>query len=109
MLANKGNNNKEPAPSTGLSEEPEQQESQKPLHKPTQTKFTWKSMWQRDTFPRLVPAFGLLGEACCALYFPDKIAVQRFKRPQFVTNCLLNSTGMIKIRSLGNDCPVSMD
>ncbi|XP_012222338.1 polyphosphoinositide phosphatase isoform X2 [Linepithema humile] len=50
-----------PAPSSGISEEPEQQESQKPLHKPTQTKFTWKNMWQRDLFPRPVPAFALLG------------------------------------------------
>ncbi|RLU24526.1 hypothetical protein DMN91_002615 [Ooceraea biroi] len=56
-----GKNNNEPAPSSGISEEPEQQESQKPLHKPTQTKFTWKNMWQRDTFPRLIPAFALLG------------------------------------------------
>ncbi|XP_077276266.1 polyphosphoinositide phosphatase FIG4 isoform X1 [Temnothorax americanus] len=56
-----GNNSNEPAPSSGISEEPEQQELQKPPHKPTQTKFTWKSMWQRDTFPRLVPAFALLG------------------------------------------------
>ncbi|EFN85512.1 SAC domain-containing protein 3 [Harpegnathos saltator] len=56
-----GNNNKEPAPSTSRSEEAEQQESQKPLHKPTQIKFNWKNMWQRNTFPRLVPAFGLLG------------------------------------------------
>ncbi|KAL0101960.1 hypothetical protein PUN28_018490 [Cardiocondyla obscurior] len=56
-----GQNSKEPAPSLGISEEPEQQELQKPLHKPTQTKFTWKNMWQRDMFPRLVPAFALLG------------------------------------------------
>ncbi|XP_012062724.1 PREDICTED: polyphosphoinositide phosphatase [Atta cephalotes] len=56
-----GKNSKEPAPSSSISEEPEQQELQKPLHKPTQTKFTWTSMWQRDTFPRLVPAFALLG------------------------------------------------
>ncbi|KAL6268652.1 hypothetical protein P5V15_001786 [Pogonomyrmex californicus] len=56
-----GENSKEPAPSSGISEEPEQHELQKPLHKPTQTKFTWKNMWQRDTFPRLVPAFALLG------------------------------------------------
>ncbi|KYN11709.1 Polyphosphoinositide phosphatase [Trachymyrmex cornetzi] len=56
-----GKNSKEPAPSSSISEEPEQQELQKPLHKPTQTKFTWTSMWQRDTFPRLIPAFALLG------------------------------------------------
>ncbi|CAL1677908.1 unnamed protein product [Lasius platythorax] len=56
-----GKNSKDPAPSSSISEEPEPQESQKPLHKPTQTKFTWKNMWQRDTFPRLVPAFALLG------------------------------------------------
>ncbi|KYN06533.1 Polyphosphoinositide phosphatase [Cyphomyrmex costatus] len=56
-----GKNSKEPAPSSSISEEPEQPELQKPLHKPTQTKFTWMSMWQRDTFPRLVPAFALLG------------------------------------------------
>ncbi|XP_012535278.1 polyphosphoinositide phosphatase-like isoform X2 [Monomorium pharaonis] len=57
-----GKDIKEPAePSLGISEEPERQELQKPLHKPTQTKFTWKSMWQRDTFPRLVPAFAILG------------------------------------------------
>ncbi|KMR04853.1 polyphosphoinositide phosphatase [Lasius niger] len=61
LLANKGKNSKDPAPSSSISEEPEPQESQKPLHKPTQTKFTWKNMWQRDTFPRLVPAFALLG------------------------------------------------
>ncbi|XP_076673336.1 polyphosphoinositide phosphatase FIG4 isoform X3 [Andrena cerasifolii] len=52
---------KESAPDNGVSEEAGHQESQKPLHKPTQTKFTWKTMWQRDCFPRLVPAFGLLG------------------------------------------------
>ncbi|XP_076766881.1 polyphosphoinositide phosphatase FIG4 isoform X2 [Xylocopa sonorina] len=52
---------KESTSSNGVSEESEHQECQKPLHKPTQTKFTWKTMWQRDTFPRLVPAFGLLG------------------------------------------------
>jgi len=63
LLANKGKNSKEPAASSSISEEPEQQELQKPLHKPTQTKFTWKSMWQRDTFPRLVPAFALVGKA----------------------------------------------
>ncbi|XP_020292603.1 polyphosphoinositide phosphatase isoform X2 [Pseudomyrmex gracilis] len=56
-----GKSSKEPAHNSGVSEEPEQQELQKPLHKPTQTKFTWKNMWQRDTFPRLVPAFALLG------------------------------------------------
>ncbi|XP_043676781.1 polyphosphoinositide phosphatase isoform X1 [Vespula pensylvanica] len=54
-----GNNNKES--STNISEESEQHRSQKPMHKPTKTKFTWKNMWQRDTFPRLVSAFGLLG------------------------------------------------
>jgi len=69
LLANKGKNNNEPAPSSGISEEPEQQESQKPLHKPTQTKFTWKNMWQRDTFPRLIPAFALLGKASRAYYW----------------------------------------
>ncbi|CAL7934642.1 unnamed protein product [Xylocopa violacea] len=52
---------KESTSHNGVSEESEHQECQKPLHKPTQTKFTWKTMWQRDTFPRLVPAFGLLG------------------------------------------------
>ncbi|CAK9830385.1 Polyphosphoinositide phosphatase [Anthophora retusa] len=52
---------KESTSDNGVSEESEHQKSQKPLHKPTQTKFTWKTMWQRDTFPRLVRAFGLLG------------------------------------------------
>ncbi|XP_078036879.1 polyphosphoinositide phosphatase FIG4 isoform X1 [Augochlora pura] len=56
-----GSNYKESTPDNGVSEESEHQESQKPLHKPTQTKFTWKTMWQRESFPRLVPAFGLLG------------------------------------------------
>lgn len=62
LLANKGNIHKESTSDNGVSEESEHQECQKPLHKPTQTKFTWKTMWQRDTFPRLVPAFGLLGK-----------------------------------------------
>ncbi|XP_076390098.1 polyphosphoinositide phosphatase FIG4 isoform X3 [Megachile rotundata] len=61
LLANKGNIYKEPTSDNGVSEASEHQTCQKPLHKPTQTKFTWKTMWQRDTFPRLVPAFGLLG------------------------------------------------
>ncbi|KOC69018.1 Polyphosphoinositide phosphatase [Habropoda laboriosa] len=52
---------KESTSDNGVSKECEHQESQKPLHKPTQTKFTWNTMWQRDTFPRLVRAFGLLG------------------------------------------------
>ncbi|XP_034187605.1 polyphosphoinositide phosphatase FIG4 isoform X5 [Osmia lignaria lignaria] len=56
-----GNTYKEPTSDSGVSEASEHQKYQKPLHKPTQTKFTWKTMWQRDTFPRLVPAFGLLG------------------------------------------------
>ncbi|KAL2724157.1 Polyphosphoinositide phosphatase [Vespula squamosa] len=56
-----GSNNKES--STNISEESEQHRSEKPMHKPTKTKFTWKNMWQRDTFPRLVSAFGLLGKA----------------------------------------------
>ncbi|XP_060821721.1 polyphosphoinositide phosphatase isoform X1 [Bombus pascuorum] len=56
-----GNIHKESTSDNGVSEESEHQECQKPLHKPTQTKFTWKTMWQRETFPRLVPAFGLLG------------------------------------------------
>ncbi|XP_046416472.1 polyphosphoinositide phosphatase isoform X2 [Neodiprion fabricii] len=43
------------------NEEPQKQESQATQHKPTQTRFTWKTVWQRDSFPRLVPAFGLLG------------------------------------------------
>ncbi|KAK9307836.1 hypothetical protein QLX08_001916 [Tetragonisca angustula] len=55
------NIHKESISDNGVSEESEHQEYQKPLHKPTQTKFTWKTMWQRETFPRLVPAFGLLG------------------------------------------------
>lgn len=63
LLANKGKNSKDPAPNSSISEEPEPQESQKPLHKPTQTNFSWKNMWQRDTFPRLVRAFALLGKA----------------------------------------------
>lgn len=62
LLANKGNTYKEPTSDNGVSEASEHQKYQKPLHKPTQTKFTWKTMWQRDTFPRLVPAFGLLGK-----------------------------------------------
>ncbi|KAL6438360.1 hypothetical protein ACFW04_004485 [Cataglyphis niger] len=56
-----GKDSKDPAPSSSKSEEPEPQELHKPLHKPTQTKFTWKNMWQRDTFPRLVRALALLG------------------------------------------------
>lgn len=64
LLTNKGSNNKDPTSNSDKSEEPEQQKSQKPLHKPTQTKFTWKNLlWQRDAFPRIVPAFGLLGKA----------------------------------------------
>lgn len=63
LLANKGKDSKDPAPSSSKSEEPEPQELHKPLHKPTQTKFTWKNMWQRDTFPRLVRALALLGKA----------------------------------------------
>ncbi|KAK0080798.1 hypothetical protein PV326_007984 [Microctonus aethiopoides] len=31
------------------------------LHKPTQTNFKWKSIWQKNSFPRLIPAFGLVG------------------------------------------------
>ncbi|OAD55220.1 Polyphosphoinositide phosphatase [Eufriesea mexicana] len=57
-----GNIHKESTSDNGVSEESEHQDYQKPLHKPTQTKFTWKTMWQRDTFPRHVPAFGLLDE-----------------------------------------------
>ena len=69
MLANKGSNiHKESISDNGVSEESEHQEYQKPLHKPTQTKFTWKTMWQRETFPRLVPAFGLLGKDQCLQY-----------------------------------------
>ncbi|XP_050449976.1 polyphosphoinositide phosphatase isoform X1 [Cataglyphis hispanica] len=56
-----GKDSKDPASSSSKSEEPEPQELHKPLHKPTQTKFTWKNMWQRDTFPRLVRALALLG------------------------------------------------
>ncbi|KZC14668.1 Polyphosphoinositide phosphatase [Dufourea novaeangliae] len=56
-----GSNYKQSTSDNGMSEESEHQEFQKPMHKPTQTKFTWKTMWQRDSFPRLVPAFGLLG------------------------------------------------
>ncbi|XP_017760074.1 PREDICTED: polyphosphoinositide phosphatase [Eufriesea mexicana] len=59
-----GNIHKESTSDNGVSEESEHQDYQKPLHKPTQTKFTWKTMWQRDTFPRHVPAFGLLGFVC---------------------------------------------
>lgn len=33
------------------------------LHKPTQTNFRWKSIWQKNSFPRLIPAFGLVGKA----------------------------------------------
>ncbi|XP_043270839.1 polyphosphoinositide phosphatase isoform X2 [Venturia canescens] len=39
----------------------EEQRTQTNLHRPTQTRFTWKTMWQRDSFPRLVAAFGLVG------------------------------------------------
>ncbi|KAG9432803.1 polyphosphoinositide phosphatase isoform X1 [Apis mellifera carnica] len=56
-----GSIHKESTIDNGVSKESEHQECQKPLHKPTQTKFTWKTMWQRDIFPRLIPAFGLLG------------------------------------------------
>ncbi|XP_012265419.2 polyphosphoinositide phosphatase isoform X1 [Athalia rosae] len=39
----------------------QRQEPQSSKHKPTQTRFSWNSIWQRDSFPRLVPAFALLG------------------------------------------------
>ncbi|XP_043259032.1 polyphosphoinositide phosphatase isoform X1 [Colletes gigas] len=56
-----GNNYNESTPDNSISQESEHQEFQKPMYKPTQTKFTWKTMWQRDSFPRPVSAFGLLG------------------------------------------------
>ena len=61
LLANKGKNNKESKSSDeDTSEEPKIEEQQ---HKPTQTKFSWKAMWNKDTFPRVVSAFGLVGKA----------------------------------------------
>ncbi|XP_044594224.1 polyphosphoinositide phosphatase isoform X1 [Cotesia glomerata] len=30
-------------------------------HKPTKTNFSWKSTWNKDCFPRLISAFGIVG------------------------------------------------
>lgn len=60
LLANKG---KVSIESSSDETDAEETKQKPPTHKPTQTRFSWTSMWQRDTFPRLVPAFGLLGKA----------------------------------------------